>query len=83
MIKVMSNKIDSFTSPESSHISGAEYDSSTETVTVTFHHRGKPGSTYKSTKPFPQDVWDAFKGASSKGVFYNNSIQSIYGMVKS
>lgn len=79
---LMKTNNDSFMSPESSHISGAEYDSTTKTVTVTFHHRGKPGGKYISTKPMLLDAWVSFKHSPSKGQFYNELVKDIYGMVR-
>lgn len=53
--------IDSFSSPQSSNVSGAFYDETTMQLTVRF----KKGGAYVYF-PVPKEVWTSFKIATSK-----------------
>ncbi len=55
---------DSFSSPESSWIEGASYNSQTKVLII---ETDKQDYTFKDV---PTDVWEGFKNASSKGSYY-------------
>lgn len=78
---------DSFESPESSNITGAQYSSKTWTLRVTFHQRkaGKGrANTYEYCKHnsgkmgVPEYLWGYFKDAVSKGRFFTSEILPFY-----
>ncbi|WP_260926754.1 KTSC domain-containing protein [Novosphingobium sp. 9] len=58
---------------ESSNIASLKYDSDTLTLQVSFHN----GSAYQYFD-VPQQIWEAFKLADSKGVFLNAEIKGTY-----
>lgn len=59
-----------FTAQGSSTIETAEYDAERSTLTVTF----RDGSSYEYSG-VPQNTFDAFEAARSKGSFHANSIR--------
>ena len=66
---------DSFTSPESTSIAGADYDANTRTLYVRFTN----GKTYRG-QDFPAEAWRAFVQADSKGSHFNRRIRPLYLM---
>jgi hypothetical protein len=50
----------------------AKYDNDSRTLVVYI------GSDAYECVDVPQDVWDSFKSASSKGKFFNNNIRGQY-----
>lgn len=64
--------VDSFDSPESSWIEGAEYDQETKVLII---------ETEKQEYTFvdvPIEVWEGFKNAPSKGSYYHKNIRDKY-----
>ena len=66
---------DTFTSPESTSIAGADYDANTRTLYVRFTN----GKTYRG-QDFPAEAWRDFVQASSKGSHFNRRIRPLYLM---
>lgn len=66
----------SFESPESGTIVGADYDASTETLTVVFR-RAHGWDTYRYPS-VPQNLWNEFLGAPSKGACFAALIRPFY-----
>lgn len=65
----------SFDSPDSTMIARAEYDPTTETMTVEFKRPGANVYTYGS---FPAKVWEEFEQAPSKGSFFAKHIRPLF-----
>jgi hypothetical protein len=63
---------DSFSSPESSWIEGASYNTQTEDLLIETDDQD-----YKFSN-VPLDVWEGFKNASSKGDYYHRNIRGNY-----
>lgn len=63
----------SFSSPESSNVAGAEYDPSTQQLTVTF----KTGKSY-GYAPFEEKLWVEFEQAESKGGFFAARVRPFF-----
>jgi hypothetical protein len=57
----------------SSAIAGANYNKSTQELTVEFNS----GRSYSFTG-VPQSLWESFKNSKSAGSFYNANIRGIY-----
>lgn len=72
---------ESFESPESSNVAGAQYDSLSQSLTVRFKSKEpKPEAVYRSTIPVPPTTWVEFLHAPSKGAFYNQIIRPQFDM---
>lgn len=63
---------DYFSSPESSWIKGASYDSQTEVLII------ETNTQDYTFIDVPKDVWTGFKGSESKGRYYNQKIRGRY-----
>lgn len=63
----------SFSSPESSNVAGADYDSETEMLSVTF----KDSKSY-AYAPFPENLWREFTQATSKGKFFAERVRPFF-----
>lgn len=66
-----------FESPESSNILGAEYDPKSQWMQITFKSKSGEGRRYNYAD-VPQDLWDMFKTAGSKGGFFTTEIRDRY-----
>lgn len=62
-----------FSSPESSNISGATYDSESQMLTIDF----SSGRSYQYTG-VPLALWEDFAAAVSKGHYFNHQIRPLY-----
>lgn len=72
-----------FSSPESSSINRADYDVSTETLTVGFRPPTAQGSSSTASQfyqynKFPLGLWVEFYQANSKGQFFAHRIRPFY-----
>lgn len=67
----------SFESPESSTISQAIYDSSTEIMRIYFKRQGKDNDCYEY-RQVPAILWADFAAADSKGRFFSERIRPHY-----
>ena len=65
-----------FDSPESSNIKGAVYSPSSKELIIHFTR-----SDYKY-EDVPADIWKQFKGAESKGSFFNHEMKDKFVGVK-
>lgn len=64
--------------PESSTVAWASYDPASTTFQIAFRRRGKDTLAVYETSQMPLGVWEAFKGAVSKGGFYNLQIKPVF-----
>lgn len=64
----------------SSNIVSHGYDPATKVMEVTF--RGKNGNSTYSYADVPQDVWERFKAASSKGSFHHENVKGRFSHSK-
>lgn len=72
--------IESFDSPDSSTIAGAEYHPESRELRITFKRKGfTVGYLYAG---FPLDMWEQFDAATSKGAFFGRHIRPLYSGVE-
>ena len=69
--------LQSFSSPQSSNVAGARYDTSTRTLEIDFHRSG----TYVY-HDFPKSRWENFRKATSKGTFLATHIKPKFKGIK-
>lgn len=70
------SQVETFESPDSSTIAKAEYDRSDNRLSVWF--KRKSGSPRYDYRNIPLALWEAFKEAESKGIFFSQQIRPVY-----
>lgn len=68
---------ETFTSPESTNIYGAEYDMESRDLLVSFRSKARSGlvaSVYRYSE-VPVGIWIGFRDAASKGAFFASCIK--------